>query len=277
MGRPFDLSSAAALPNAYFAVVGDFALGYAGSGASEGLVLMSGLLADELYNAETFPTRIEVDMRRTNPINTTMLPIFRNLQRARATAELVSGRFAALDSLNVNRVEIQALDAYTYVLLAENYCNGVPTSRIEGADFVYGAPQSNAQMLTVAIAKSDSAIVVAGKIGAGANNALNLARVGRRAPWSIRETTRRQQSSPLWCLRHTCIRVSIARTPPARTTAFTRRGMRPSVSASRTTRERMGFPSTRTAIPVSRHSGMAAASPLPYRSSRQPNIRERRR
>ena len=88
--------SAAALPNAYNAAIGDFALGYAGSGASEGLVLMSGLLADELYDAETFPTRIEVDMRRTNPINTTMLPIYRNIHRARATAELVSSRSPAI-------------------------------------------------------------------------------------------------------------------------------------------------------------------------------------
>src|SRR5438309_231880 len=58
--RPQDISTAAALPNAYAAAIGDFALGYAGSGGSEGLVLMSGLLADELYDAETFPTRIEV-------------------------------------------------------------------------------------------------------------------------------------------------------------------------------------------------------------------------
>ena len=70
--RPSDLTSATALPSAYAAAIGDFALGYAGSGASEGLVLMSGLLADELYDAETFPTRIEVDMRRTNPINSTI-------------------------------------------------------------------------------------------------------------------------------------------------------------------------------------------------------------
>jgi hypothetical protein len=176
--RPSDLSTAAALPNAYNAAIGDFGLGYAGSGNSEGLVLMSGLLADELYDAETFPTRIEVDMRRTNPINSTMLPIFRNLQRARATAELVTSRYATLDATNGNRAEIQALDAYTYVLFAENYCNGVPTSRVDptGA-FVYGAPQTGNQMLTIAIAKFDSAITLATQLGA--TNALNLARVGK--------------------------------------------------------------------------------------------------
>jgi starch-binding outer membrane protein, SusD/RagB family len=185
--RPSDLSSAAALPNAYNAAIGDFGLGYAGSGTSEGLVLMSGLLADELYDAETFPTRIEVDMRRTNPINNTMLPIYRNIHRARATAELVTSRYATLDPTNANRAEIQALDAYTYILFAENYCGAVPTSRLDASGaFVYGNPQTTAQMLTVAIAKLDSAIALATSLGAVANDptkpgyaALNLATIGK--------------------------------------------------------------------------------------------------
>jgi hypothetical protein len=185
--RPSDLSTAAALPNAYAAAIGDFGLGYAGSGTSEGLVLMSGLLADELYDAETFPTRIEVDMRRTNPINNTMLPIYRNIHRARATAELVTSRYATLDPTNANRAEIQALDAYTYILFAENYCNAVPTSRLDPSGaFVYGTPQTGAQMLAVAIAKLDSAIKLATSLGAVSNDptttgytALNLARIGK--------------------------------------------------------------------------------------------------
>jgi starch-binding outer membrane protein, SusD/RagB family len=178
---PSDLSSASALPNAYAATIGDFALGYAGSSRAneEGLVNMSGLLSDEFYNAETFPTRVEVDMRRTNPINGTMLVLFQNLQRGRATAELVSSRFANLDPLNPLRVEVQALEAYTYVLFAENYCNGVPTSKVVDGAFVYGDPQTNVQMLTVAIAKFDSAIAVATQIGASANSAQYLARVGK--------------------------------------------------------------------------------------------------
>ena len=179
--RPSDLSSASALPNAYAATVGDFALGYAGSSRAgeEGLVNMSGLLSDEFYNSETFPTRVEVDMRRTNPINATMLTLFQNLQRARATAELVSGRYVELDPKNPNRVEVQALDAYTYVLFAENYCNGVPTSKVVDGAFVYGDPQTGIQLLTIAIAKFDSAITAAGVTGAGANTGLNLARIGK--------------------------------------------------------------------------------------------------
>ncbi len=175
--RPSDLSSAAALPNALAAAIGDFQLGYAGSGGTEGLVNMSGLLTDELYDAETFPTRIEVDARKTNPINGTMLPIFQNLQRARATAELVSSRYATLDATNVNGPLVQALDAYTYVLFAEDYCNGVPTSRVVDGAFVYGDPQTTTQLFTIAAAKFDSAIALATKNGA--TTALNVARIGK--------------------------------------------------------------------------------------------------
>ncbi|HET9013571.1 MAG TPA: hypothetical protein VFN38_17230, partial [Gemmatimonadaceae bacterium] len=99
----------------------------------------------------------------------------------------MTSRYAALDASNTNRAEIQALDAYTYVLFAENYCNGVPTSRVdETGAFIYGSPQTGAQMLTVAIAKFDSAITLAKSLGAVAGTAtspgyvaLNLATIGK--------------------------------------------------------------------------------------------------
>jgi len=63
-------------------------------------------------------------------------------------------------------------------LLAENYCNGVPTSKVnDDGTFTFGEPQTGTQLLTAAIAKFDSAIATA-----TANNgatALNLARIGK--------------------------------------------------------------------------------------------------
>ncbi len=72
--KPSDISGPAALPAAYAAAIGDFQIGYAGGYGTgldnnEGLAQMSGLLADELVDAETFNTRIEVDRRATKPIN----------------------------------------------------------------------------------------------------------------------------------------------------------------------------------------------------------------
>jgi hypothetical protein len=177
---PDQIAGTAALGSAYAATLSDFQVGYAGSGTVEGIVNMSGTLSDELFNAETFPTRIEVDKRTTNPVNATMLPIFRNIQRARHTAELVEARFGLGDPTNVQRAEVQALAAYTYVLLAENYCNGVPTSNVDASGaFLYGPAQTTTQLWTLALQKFDSAITLSTAAGANGTTTLNLARIGK--------------------------------------------------------------------------------------------------
>ena len=185
---PKDLTGSTVLPNAYAAAIGDFQVAYAGSGgnvtgtfgSTEGLVIMSGLLSDELLDAETFPTRLEVDRRATNPVNSSMLAIFQLAQRARATAELVAGSFAQFDATNPNRAEVLALAGYMYILFAEDYCNGVPNSKVNAdGTFAYGDPQTGTQLLNNAVAKFDSAITIATAAGAGGATALNLARIGK--------------------------------------------------------------------------------------------------
>ena len=180
---PKDINGPSALPAAYAAAIGDFQVAYSGGYGNaldnnEGIAQMSGLLADELVDAETFNTRIEVDRRATKAINATTLQTFQDLQRARATADLVAGRFRQFAPKDPSGPEIQALAAFTYVLLAEAYCNGVPASKVnDDGSFSYGAPESGQQMLTTAVAKFDSAIAAAGANGASV--ALNLARIGK--------------------------------------------------------------------------------------------------
>ena len=164
---PEDITSRAALPSAYAAALGDFQLAYGGGfgggppllDQNEGLAQITALLSDELLNAETYTSRIEIDRRATTTINTTALQIFQVAQRARATADLVAGRYREFDPDNPQRAEVQALAAFMYVMFAEDYCNGVPTSRVlDDGSFEYGAPQSGTQLLTTAVAKFDSAI-----------------------------------------------------------------------------------------------------------------------
>ena len=177
---PANVSSAAALPNAYAASLGDFQVAFSGSGSYEGLVTYSGMLGDELMNAETFTTRLEVDRRAINVINSSLLPIFQNAERARATAELVASRYVSFDNANPRHAEVLALGAYMYVVMGEDYCNGVPQSHIaEDGTFVYGDPQTDAQLFTAAVAKFDSAITIATAAGANGSTALNLALVGK--------------------------------------------------------------------------------------------------
>jgi hypothetical protein len=180
---PKDITGPASLPSAYAAAIGDFQVAYAGGYGTgldnnEGLAQMSGLLADELMDAETFNTRIEVDRRDTKPINLTTLQTFQDIQRARATADLVASRFRQFDPTNPEGAEVQALAAFSYVLLAEDYCNGVPTSKVnDDGTFSYGEPQTGQQLLTAAVAKFDSAIALA--TATGGQTALNLARIGK--------------------------------------------------------------------------------------------------
>src|SRR5437660_9435554 len=89
---PVDLNSAAALPTIRAGAIGDFGIAYSGSGAqgsggtTEGQILISGMLGDELINTETFPDRVFADARQPQPKSATLTAIFRNLHRARRSA-----------------------------------------------------------------------------------------------------------------------------------------------------------------------------------------------
>ena len=163
-----------------FRPIGDFGVAYAGSNGSEGQNQITGLFVDELINAESFPTRIEVDQRNVNPINATMLTIFRDIARARATADAVGSRFQEFDATNRSYAEVLALGAFTRVIMAENYCSGVPlsSSNADGT-FNFGKPQTTTQLLNESIAKFDSAITIATAAGAAGAPQLNLARLGK--------------------------------------------------------------------------------------------------
>jgi starch-binding outer membrane protein, SusD/RagB family len=183
---PSDIAGPGALPSAYAAVIADFQVGYAGGygggppalDLNEGIGQMTALLSDEFLNAETFSTRVEVDRRATDDNNQTTLQTFQDIQRARSTADLVAGRFRQFAPADPRGAEVQALAAYTLVLMGEAYCNGVPTSVVnEDGTFTYGAPQTGEQLFTTAIAKFDSAIALA--TATNGTKALNLARIGK--------------------------------------------------------------------------------------------------
>ena len=182
---PKDIVGAAALPSAFASAIGDFQIAYAGGYGSgldnnEGLAQIAGLLSDELLNSETFTTRIEIDRRATNPINGTTLQTFQDAQRARATADLVASRFRTFLPADPRGAEVQALAGFMYVMFAEDYCNGVPTSKVnDEGTFSYGSAQTGQQLLTTAVAKFDSAMATATAAGASGATALNLARIGK--------------------------------------------------------------------------------------------------
>jgi hypothetical protein len=155
---PGVLTGPQSLPAFRASAIGDFGVAFDGNALNpdgneyEGLVNMTGLLTDELQNTETFPTRTEVDRRHTNVDNSTMRDIFFNVHVARVSAGRAAGAFAAFGPTDPGWSEVESLQAYAILFLAEDYCSGVPISSIDTASsvFVGGDPNTTQQLLAIA-------------------------------------------------------------------------------------------------------------------------------
>jgi len=180
---PGQLNDKSALPTLRNGVLSTFQLAFSGgadlaNGGHEGQATMSGLLGDEFLNAESFPDRISVDQRDIIPSNLSLVALFLDLSRARASADFASSQYNKLDAGAVGQSEVLSLAGFSYILFGENYCSGVPFSTIDaGGNITYGDPQTRDEVLQIAVAKFDSAITIA-TTQADAD-LLNLARVGK--------------------------------------------------------------------------------------------------
>ena len=179
--NPGDVTNPDGAVAAYNGAIGDFTFANDGNnGGTEGQVLVSGVMADEFYDAETFPTRIEYDSRAINESNGTLNAVFFNLQKARVALE---GAGAALETFAptpaARIAEMQALAGLTYVYFAENYCSAVPFSeRQPDGSIAYGTPLSTDEILDLAVARFDAAL--AGPLVSAADSqARYLASVGK--------------------------------------------------------------------------------------------------
>jgi hypothetical protein len=167
---PDNLEGELALPTIRAAALGEFSLAYSGSGAdgssgTEGIIMASGMLADELINSETFPTRIEIDRRATQVQNGTLTGWFRTLSRARRAQEFAVDRYRTLASDTTTQpglAEVLSLSGFTYLFFAENYCSGVPfsTANPDGT-LIFGQPLTTAEMFDTAEARFTAALAAA--------------------------------------------------------------------------------------------------------------------
>jgi hypothetical protein len=188
--QPGSLNSAAALPTIRAGAIGDFGVAYSGSGALgsggtvEGQILLSGMLADELINTETFPDRILADARQPQIESATLQTIFRNLHRARVSAEGAAQKFRQFADTTVDAglSEMLSLAGFTYVFFADNYCSGVPFSSVNAdGSFNYGGPLTTAQMRDTAINRFDQALAAAAALDtSGSTAAIRAPKVALR-------------------------------------------------------------------------------------------------
>jgi starch-binding outer membrane protein, SusD/RagB family len=171
---PPAVQDSSALPSLLAGAIGDFGTAYNGNTQSSGLgldlnqITLSGQISDELINTETFPTRIEVDQRRQQyTSNGSLRDAFYAIQQARASADRAVEAYVKFGSADVGHAEALNLSALSYILMAENYCGAVPISKETSPGvFEYGAPQTANALLTRAVEKADSALVIASNAAA---------------------------------------------------------------------------------------------------------------
>lgn len=152
-----DYNSVAGANPVRLGVLQDFTVAF--SGTQDGVVVMSGNMADEIYSTDTFDDRLFPNFRRTNEQLAAVEGAYRNLHRARAGASRVIPilrEFAPTPAANIG--ELYAIRGFSENFFAELYCSGVPFS----GENVPGESLTTTQMLQTAVASFDSALTLAG-------------------------------------------------------------------------------------------------------------------
>jgi starch-binding outer membrane protein, SusD/RagB family len=144
----------------------------------DGEILLTGLLADEFVLSTTPPGEQEIDQRKISLLNTGIDSLFLLLHRVRAEAEDAAGaiqRLSADPAAEDGIPEMLAVAGYTYISFGEDYCSGVPFSRVSGDSLIFGQPETTSQVFDRAIARFDSALAHP----AITEDVANLAAVGK--------------------------------------------------------------------------------------------------
>jgi hypothetical protein len=163
-----------ALPLLIRGAYGEFWRAYGGNGLDNlGFVPAVGLFTDEFLSSDTFNDRNKLDERIQQPAslgNPSDLA-FERLQKARRAAR--DAAVAVTKERGPNDPDVAtllALEAYTYVALAEGFCGAVPISNVESGDFQNGTPLSTTELLDSAIVRFDRSLAAVPN---------DLARVGK--------------------------------------------------------------------------------------------------
>src|SRR5262245_23149846 len=177
------------LPTRLAGAIGDLAVAYGGTGdnGGDGLILVSGLLSDELRQTIGTSVNVNVDQRVAGISNSLVGGVYRALQQARASAEQSAAAYQSLDATAIGSLYARNLAGFAYVLFAENFCSGIPFSRVApGGTVIYGQAETTTQVLERAVAAFDSGLAAAPAVLAAHPAAqdsvsaqVNLARVGR--------------------------------------------------------------------------------------------------
>ena len=160
--NPVDAQSAAGANAVRLGAIGRLnAATSGGSSNSEGLFLLSGLLADEWNNGDSFIARWEVDQRAMTTQNTFLTDTDRLLARARLSATQAIGLLREFNALGpaADVAEMYFIRSYVENAVGEHYCNGLILSTVVDGVEQYGSPMSTADAFALALLHVDSGLV----------------------------------------------------------------------------------------------------------------------
>ena len=144
----------------------------------DGEILLTGLLADEFVLSTTPPGEQEIDQRKISVANVGVDSLFLLIHRVRAEAEDAADalqRLSPTPDEEPGIAEMLAVAGYTYISFGEDFCSGVPFSRVDGDTIIFGQPETTPQVFDRAIARFDAALAHPG-IG---EDVASLATVGK--------------------------------------------------------------------------------------------------
>jgi len=152
---PNGLDNPAGVTALHAGVIGDLA---AYMDAAVGINAAVGLFTDEIQFGATPPEIKQFDTRSLIEQNTQLWANYRNIQQLRGQANRAADALAKVNASDTRIGEMNAISGYSYVLLAELFCSGIPIGDIgENAE-----PLATTDVYQGGIAKLDAAIAAAG-------------------------------------------------------------------------------------------------------------------
>lgn len=132
------------------------------SAGDESTWLFGGLLADEWSTSSTFVQNDETDQRKVQTNNSIVTGMFRDLARVRLASDLAIRALRQYRPDPVRTIaDVYFARGFAEMQMAQDFCNGIPLSRIEGDEVIPGVPLPVDSVFRRAIASYDSAIALA--------------------------------------------------------------------------------------------------------------------
>jgi starch-binding outer membrane protein, SusD/RagB family len=125
----------------------------------EGAWMLGGMLVDEWKSSDTFLQRNETDERKVQDNNANVQTMLRNLYRPRVSArEAIDALLEFKPTPAANIGQMYFVMGFAEMMLAENFCNGIPFGDASTGVVIYGPPITNAAAYALALAHFDSAL-----------------------------------------------------------------------------------------------------------------------